>query len=86
MIAMHFIEGFPALPMEDFQNHSILVFDWISIQDAKEQLHYPELKEESLRIEMFFHFPFEQVTELIVLGERLSDIQTDKFGTFAKIV
>ena len=75
--AMHFIEDFPALPMEDFQNHYILVFDLTSLQDAAEQLHYPELSGESLRLEMLFQFPLEQVTE-----QRLSNIQIDKFVTF----
>ena len=84
MKAMQFNEGFPALPMEDFQNHYILVFDLTSLQDASEHLHYPELSGESLRLEMFFQFPLEQVTEVITLGERLSNIQIDKFGTVAK--
>ena len=55
---MQFNEDFLAFPMEAFQNHFILVFDLTSIQDAAEQLHYPELSWESLRIEMFFHFPW----------------------------
>ena len=86
MKAMQFNEDFPALPMEDFQNHYILVFDLTSLQDAAEHLHYPELSGESLRLEMFFQFPLEQVTEVIVLGERLSNIQIDKFGTVAENV
>ena len=86
MKAMQFNEDFPALPMEDFQNHYILVFDLTSLQDAAEHLHYPELSGESLRLEMFFQFPLEQVTEVIVLGERLSNIQIEKFGTVAKNV
>ena len=84
--AMQFSEDFPALPMEDFQNHYIIVFDLTSLQDAAEQLHYPELTGESLRLELFFEFPLEQVTEVIVLGERLSNIQIDKFGKIAKNV
>ena len=83
---MQFNEDFPALPMEDFQNHYILVFDLTSLQDAAEHLHYPELSGESLRLEMFFQFPLEQVTEVIVLGERLSNIQIDKFETVTKNV
>ena len=47
--AMQFDESFPALPMEDFQNHYILVFDFTSLQDTAEQLHYPELNGESVR-------------------------------------
>ena len=81
-----FNKDFPALLMEDFRNHYILVFDLTSLQDAAEQLHYPELSGESLRLEMFFQFPLEQVTEVIVLGERLSNVRIDKFGTVAKNV
>ena len=83
MKAMQFNEDFPGLPMEDFQNHYILVFDLTSLQDAAEQLHYPEISGESLRVEMFYQFSLEQVTEVIVLGERLSNIQIDIFGTVA---
>ena len=82
---MQFNEDFPALPMEDFQNHYIHVFELTSLQDAAEQLHYPEISGESMRLEMFFQFPLEQVTEVIVLGERLSKFQTDKFRTFVKM-
>ena len=60
--AMQFNEDFLALPIENFQNHNILVFELTSLQDADEQLHYPELSGESLRLEMFFQFPLEQET------------------------
>ena len=53
--------------MEGFQNHYILVFDLTSLQDAAEQLHYPEFSGESLRLETFFQFPLKQVTEVINL-------------------
>ena len=86
MKEMQFNEDFRAFPMKDFQNHYFLVFDSTSLQDAAEQLHYPELCGESLRLEMFFQFPLEQVTEVIVLRKRLSIIQIDKFGTAAKNV
>ena len=86
MKALQFNEGFPALPMEDFQIHYILVFDLTSLQDAAEHLHYQELSGESLRLEMFFQFHLEQVTEVIVLGERLSNLQIDQFETVAKNV
>ena len=86
MKAVQFNEDFPALPMEGFQNRFILVFDLFSLQGAAEQLHYPELSVESLRLEMFFQFPLEQVTEVIVLGERLSNVQIDNFGKVDKIV
>ena len=65
-------------------NYYILVFDLISLQNAAEQLHFPEVSREKLTLEMFIQFPLEQVTDVIVLGERLSNVQTDKFGTVAK--
>ena len=61
-----------------------VLVDLTSLQDAAEQLHYPELSGESLRLEMFFQFPLEQVTEVMVRGERLSNVQINKFGTVAK--
>ena len=84
--ALQFNEDFPALPMEDFPNHYIPVFDLTSLQDVAEQLHYPELSGESLRLEMLFQFPLEQVTVVIVLGESLSNIKIEKFGTVAENV
>ena len=80
MKAMHFNEDFPALPMEKFQSHYILVFELNSLQEAAEKLHYPELSGESLRLELFFQFLLEQVTEVIVAGERVSNF----FGTFQR--
>ena len=55
-----------------------------SLEDAAEQLPYPEHSGESLRLETFSQFPLDQVTEVIVLGERLSNDQIDKKGTVAK--
>ena len=71
MKALQFNEDFPALPMENFQNQYILLFDLTSLQDAAKQLHYPELSGESLRLEMFFQFPLEQVTEVLEKDYRM---------------
>ena len=56
MKTMQFNKEFLALPMEDFRSHTILVFDLTSLQNAAEQLHYPKLSEESLRLETFSNF------------------------------
>ena len=72
--------------MEDFQNHYILVFDLTSLQDAAEQLYYPELIGESLRLEMFFQFSLGASREVIVSEERISNIIINKLGTFAPII
>ena len=86
MKAMNFNEEIPALPHNLFQNHYVLVFDLTSLQDAGESIHYPELSGESIRLEMFFDRPLRSVTELIVLGERMSTVKIDQFGTVAKNV
>ena len=86
MKTRQFNKNFPARSMEDIQNYYILVFDLTSLQDAAEQLPYPELSDESLRLEVFFQFLLKQETEVIVLGERLSKIQIDNLGIVAKNV
>ena len=69
---MQFIEDFPALPMDEFQSHYILVFFFFtSLQVAAEQLHYQVLSEESLRLEILFRFLLQQLTELTNLENSL---------------
>ena len=75
MKAMHVNEDFRVLSKADFQNQYILVLDLTSLQDAAEQLHYPERSGESLREETFFQFPLKQVTEMIVLVRRISKVR-----------
>ena len=54
------------------------------MQDASEKCHYPELVGEPLMLELNFTFPLEPVTELIVLGERMSSVAVDKVGVVGK--
>ena len=56
------------------------------MQDATENCHYPELVGEPLRLELNFTHPVENVTELNVLGERMSSVAVDKFGVADKNV
>ena len=60
------------------------MFDLTSMQGADENYHYPELVGEPLRLELNFTFPLEHVTEIIVLGERMSSVAVDKFGVVGK--
>ena len=84
MKAMNFQDDFPSIPIENFKDHYVLVFDLTSMQDATENCHYPELVGEPLRLELNFTFPLEHVTDLIVLGERMSSDAVDKFGVIGK--
>ena len=83
MKSRNFNEGIPALPNNLFQNHYVLVFDLTSLQDAGENIYYPELSGGSIRLERYFDRPLRSVTELIVLGERMSTVKIDQFGTVA---
>ena len=86
MKAMNFQDEIPSIPIDDFKDHYVLVFDLTSMQDATENCHYPELFGEPLRLELNFTDPLENVTELIVLVERMSSVAVDKFGVVGKNV
>ena len=86
MKAMNFQDDIPTTPIDDFKDYYVLVFDLTSMQDATENCHYPELVGEPLRLDLIFTNPLENVTELIVLGERMSLVAVDKFGVVGKNV
>ena len=79
MKGMNFQDDILSIPIDNFKDHYVLVFDLSSMQDATENCHYPELVREPLRLELNFTFPLEDVTELIVLGERMSSVTFDNF-------
>ena len=84
MKARNFQVDIPSIPGDNFKDHYVLVFDLTAMQDATENCHYPELVGEPLRLELNFTFPREHVTELFVLGERMSSVAVDKFGVVGK--
>ena len=84
MKAMNFQGDIPSIPIDNFKDHYVLVFDLTSMQDATENCHHPELVGEPLRLELSFTFPLELVSELILLGERMSSVAVDKFGVVGK--
>ena len=84
MKAMNFQDDIPSSPIDKFKDHYVLVFDFTSMQDSTENCHYPEQVGEPLRLKLNFNFPLEHVTELIVLGERMSSVAVDKLGVVGK--
>ena len=84
MKAMNFQDYIRSISIDYFKDNYKLVFDLISMQDATENFHYPGLVAERLRLELNFTFPLEHVTELIVLGERMSLVAVDRFGVVGK--
>ena len=86
MKAMNFQGDFTSFPIHDFKDHYVLVFGLISMQDATENCHYPELVGEPLSLELNLTNPLENVSELFVVGERMSSVAVDKFGVVGKNV
>ena len=84
MEAKNFQDDIPSIPIDNFKDHYVLMFDLTSMQDATESCHYPEIVGEPLRLEVNFTCPLEHVTELMVLGERMSSVAVDKFGVVGK--
>ena len=52
--AINFQDGIPSIPIGNFKDHFVLVFDFTSVKDATENCHYPELVGEPLRLELNF--------------------------------
>ena len=84
MKALNFQDDIPSILIDNFKDHYVQVFDLTSMQDAIENCHYPELVGQPLSLELNFTFPLGHVTELIVLGERMSSVAVDKFGVVGK--
>ena len=84
MKTMNFQDDIPFIANDNSEDHYVLVFDLNSMQDATENCHYPELNGEPLRLELNCTFPLKHVTELIVLGERMSPVAVDKFGVVGR--
>ena len=74
---MNFQVDNPSIPVDNFKDHCVLVFDLSLMQDATEHCHYPELFGDPLWLELYFSSTLEKVTEGIVLGERISSVALD---------
>ena len=77
---MNFQEDTTSIPVDNSRNHYVLVFDLTSRQYNIENCQYLELIGEQLKLELNFTFPPKHVTEIIVLGERMSSVAVDKSG------
>ena len=86
MKTMNFQDDIPSIPIDTFKDHYVLVFKLSSMQDATENCLHPELAGEPLRLQLNITFPLEHVTELIVLGERMSLVTVENLGVVEKII
>ena len=84
MKAMNSQDIKPSIAIDNFKDHYVLMFDSTYLQDAHKYCHYREKVGEPLTLELKITFPLGHVTELIVLGERMSSVAVDKFGVVGK--
>ena len=84
MKALNFQDDIPSIQIDNFKDHYVLVFDLISMEDATENYHYPELVGEPLWLELNYTCPLEHVTELFVLGGRIFLFEVEKLGVLGK--
>ena len=82
--AVNFQEDIPSIPVDNFKDHYVLVFDLTSVQDATEHCHYTDLIGEPIKLELYLSSPVENITEDILSGERLSSVAVDRFGVVGK--
>ena len=81
---MNFEDDILSIPIDSFKDHYVPVFDLTSMQYATENCHHLEVIGEPLRFELYFSPPLEKVTEVLVLGERMSSVAVDKIGVVGK--
>ena len=79
MKTRQFNEDFPALLMKIFK---ITIFWFLIWLHYRMQLNSYIIQNLVEKAQNFFQFSLEQVTEVIVFGERLSKVQIDKFQSF----
>ena len=84
MEVTNFQDDIPSIPLQNFEDNYVPVFDLTSMEDATENYHYTELVEEPQRLGLTFTFPLEHVAELIILGKRMSPVAVDKIGVVGK--
>ena len=84
MKAKNFQDDILSFPIDDFKDHYVVVFDMTSMEDATENCHYAEIVGNTLRLEFNLTCPPEHLTELIVMGERMTSVALDMIGVVGK--
>ena len=84
MKAMKLQDDIPSIRIDKLKDHHAQVFELNSMQDATEKCHYPELVGEPETGAESYFLSLEHVTEVIVLGERLSSASVETFSVCGK--
>lgn len=82
--ALAFENGGHGIPLADYTNHYIIVFDLTSTQQASHDYLYPELTNSSISVSLRFSADLAQSLELFFLGEKSSTIYIDSARRVSK--
>ena len=77
---LHYNHDSPGIPLKDYKNHFVIVYDLTSTQQSHNQVYYPELVGGALRLELTFEKALEQSIQLFILGEQLSSLYIKHTG------
>lgn len=82
--SLAFVEGGHGIPLADFENHYVMVFDLTSTQQATHDYIHPELTNASITLEMIFGTALAQNTEIFLIGEKLTTVYVDSARNISK--
>ena len=78
------LENGHGIPLSEFANHYIMVFDLTSTQEATHDFIHPELTNSSLSVELKFDAALAHNVEIFFLGEKASTIYIDSARNASK--
>ena len=84
MSALAYVENGHGIPLSEFANHYIMVFDLTSTQEATHDFIHPELTNSSLSVELNFDATLAHNVEIFFLGEKTSTIYIDSARNASK--
>ena len=84
MGALAYVENGHGIPLAEFPNHYIMVFDLTSTQEATHDFIHPELTNSSITVELKFQKDLGSNIEVICLGEKLSTVYIDSARNVSK--
>ena len=83
--SLAYIENGHGIPLNEFVNHYVMVFDLTSTQEASHDFLHPELTNASISLELKFGTALRNNIEIFLLGEKASTIYINSDRNVSKI-
>ena len=84
MSALVYVENGHGIPLSEFANHYIMIFDLTSTQEATHEFIHPELTNSSLFVELKIDAALAHNVETFLLGEKASTIYIESARNASK--